>query len=95
MITDEQREAMRQVRIKQAIQRLDEISAKQSGLINGNFSAVAPKYGLKVKELRQAYEAAKAPKPFVERQDLPDTILRGTGFRKSRLGRNYNGKHGD
>ena len=56
-MTDEQREAMKQVRIKQAIRNLNEISERQSGLINGNFTAVAHKYGLKVKELRAAYTA--------------------------------------
>lgn len=59
-MTDEQRQAMRQVRIKQAIQTLDEISERQSGLINGNFTAVAKKYDLKVRELRKAYDEAKA-----------------------------------
>lgn len=56
MITDEQREKMRQVRINQAIRRLDEISQRQQGLINGNFTAVAHKYALKVRELRKAYD---------------------------------------
>lgn len=55
-MTDEQRQAMRQVRIKQAIRHLDEISQRQSGLINGNFTAIAKKYDLKVRELRKAYD---------------------------------------
>lgn len=59
-MTDEQRQAMQQVRIKQAIRHLNEISQRQSGLINGNFTAIAKKYGLKVKELRKAYDEAKA-----------------------------------
>ena len=56
-MTDEQRQHMREVRIKQAIRNLDEISERQFGLINGNFTAIAHKYGLKVRELRQRYEA--------------------------------------
>lgn len=54
-MTDEQREAMYQVRIKQAVRYLKEIEQRQVGLINGNFTAVAHKYGIKVKELRTAY----------------------------------------
>lgn len=63
MFTDEQREKMREVRTKQAIRRLDEISQKQQGLINGNFTAVAHKFDLKVRELRKAYDEAKASNP--------------------------------
>jgi hypothetical protein len=55
-MTDEQRETMKQVRIKQAVRELQELNTRQSGLINGNFTAKAHKYGLKVKELRAAYE---------------------------------------
>lgn len=55
-MSDEQRQIMRQVRINQAVRNLKEISQRQNGLINGNFTAIAHKYGLKVKELRQAYE---------------------------------------
>lgn len=58
MITDEQRQKVHEVRVKQAIDKLNEISERQSGLINGNFTAVAHKYGLKVRELRKAYEEA-------------------------------------
>ena len=58
-MTDEQREAMRKVRIKQAIKKLAEIEAKQSGLINGNFTAVAKNHDLKVKELRHYWSKAK------------------------------------
>lgn len=59
VMTDEQREAMRRVRIKQAIRKLAEIELKQSGLINGNFTAVAKNYDLKVKELRHYWGKAK------------------------------------
>lgn len=55
-MTEEQRQHMRNVRIQQAIRNLDEIDKKQFGLINGNFTAIAHKYGLKVKELRTAYD---------------------------------------
>jgi hypothetical protein len=60
MITDEQRQKMHEIRIRQAIDRLNEISEKQQGLINGNFTAVAHKFGLKVRELRKAYDEAKS-----------------------------------
>lgn len=48
---------LKTITINQAIRRLDEIKERQAGLINGNFTAVASKYGLKVRELRQAYDA--------------------------------------
>jgi uncharacterized protein YbbC (DUF1343 family) len=67
MITEEQRKKMHQVRVEQAIRKLNEISDRQNGLINGNFTAVAHKYGLKVKELRAAYDQSRAsnrPFPF-------------------------------
>lgn len=57
-MTDEQRERMHQIRVMQAVRYLQEIEQRQFGLINGNFTAVAHKYGLKVKELRQAYATA-------------------------------------
>lgn len=56
-MSDEQRQAMHDVRVKQAVRKLNEIATKNGGLINGNFTAVAHKYGIKVKELRNAYEA--------------------------------------
>lgn len=56
MITEQQRQEIRAVRIKQAIERLEQICQGQGGLINGNYSAVAARYGLKVKELRAAYD---------------------------------------
>lgn len=59
MMTDEQRKEMQKVKIKQAIRKLSEIEAKQSGLINGNFSAVAKNHGLKVKVLRHYWDKAK------------------------------------
>lgn len=58
-MTDEQRQAMRRVKIKQAIRKLSEIDKKQNGLINGNFTAVAKNHGLKVKELRHYWDKAK------------------------------------
>lgn len=59
IITEAQREIIKQVRIKQAIEHLNQISERQTGLINGNFTAIAYKYGLKVKELRNAYKNSK------------------------------------
>ncbi len=57
-MTNEQRATMHQIRVKQAIRYLHEIETRQFGLINGNFTAVAHKYGLKVRELREAFATA-------------------------------------
>lgn len=45
--------------LSMALKELLELEQKQGGLINGNFTAKAHKYKVKVKELRQAYEEAK------------------------------------
>jgi hypothetical protein len=42
-----------------ALAELLELEQKQSGLINGSFTAKAHKYKVKVKELRQAYDNHK------------------------------------
>jgi hypothetical protein len=39
-----------------ALKELLELEKKQGGLINGNFTAKAHKYKVKVKDLRAAYE---------------------------------------
>ena len=44
-----------------ALRELLELEQKQGGLINGNFTAKAHKYKVKVKDLRQAYEQATHP----------------------------------
>ena len=45
--------------LSMALKELLEFEKKQSGLINGNFTAKAHKYKVKVKELRQAYALTK------------------------------------
>lgn len=58
-MTDEQRIAMQKVKIRQAIRELSELEQRQNGLINGNFTAKAHKYGLKVRVLRHYWDKAK------------------------------------
>ncbi len=50
-----QREAMKTVRLKQAFSALNALAKNQIYLINGNFSAIAKKYQLPVKELKKYY----------------------------------------
>ena len=45
--------------LSMALKELLELEQKQGGLINGNFTAKAHKYKVRVKELRQAYKEAK------------------------------------
>lgn len=45
--------------LSMALKELLELEQKQNGLINGNFTAKAHKYKVKVKELRRAYEESK------------------------------------
>lgn len=45
--------------LSMALKELLELEQKQGGLINGNFTAKAHKYKVKVKELRQAYADTK------------------------------------
>lgn len=51
---------MKSYSLSMALKELLELEQKQSGLINGNFTAKAHKYKVKVKDLREAYSNSPA-----------------------------------